>query len=61
MYKIILFISQRHHTLYLVGDKGVQPDVSSLSDQLPHIVSVRLLDEVVQTLTQQPVHYASLD
>ena len=40
---------------YLVGDEGVQADVGPLSDQLPNIVSVRLLDEVVQTLAQQPV------
>lgn len=33
---------------------------SALSDQLPHIVSVRLLDEVM-TLTQKPIHYFSLD
>lgn len=54
----VLFMSQE---LYLVGDKGVQPDVRSLSDQLPHIISVRLLDEVVKALAQQPVHCVSLD
>lgn len=44
-----------------MGYKGVQPDICSLSDQLPHVVPVRLLDEVMETLTQQPVHYVSID
>lgn len=38
----------------------MQPDIGSLPDQLPHIVAVGLLDEVVQTLTQQPVHDVSM-
>lgn len=40
----------------LMSDEGVQSDVGSLSDQFPHIVTVRLLDEVMETFTQQPVH-----
>lgn len=47
--------------LYLVSDEGVQPDIGSLPDQLPHIVSIWLLDEIVEALTQQPVHRASVD
>lgn len=37
---------------YLMGDEGVQSDVGPLSDQLPHVVPVRLLDEVVEALAQ---------
>lgn len=41
---------------HLVCDKGVESDVCSFPHQLPHIVPVRLLNEVVQTLTQQAIH-----
>lgn len=39
-----------------MSDEGVQSDVGSLSDKFPHIVAVRLLDEVMETFTQQSVH-----
>lgn len=43
--------------VYLVSNKRVKLDVSPLSHQLPHVISIWFLDEVVQTLTQQPVHH----
>lgn len=39
-----------------MSDEGVEADVGSFSDQFPDIITVRLLDEVMQTLTQQTVH-----